>query len=1206
MAASESSSQVTFSIDDLVKSATAINAMTPIINSIMKAIDKVTSVKDLENKVKSINIVSKNVTAYVKGLADIAKKLTTISDASIAQLIDFNESMRDEDDSDKKSEVKILTAIKSLGSILDVSVKGIDTISKMDFGASAFIMTQLKIKMLGTNISLLFKTLLEVVKDIADSEESKELIKFLVSENPAVNKVKNIKKNDKGVIIEENESETTVKEGRTGIIDAVLGFVNVFNALNSMQMPSLVKTLVKIRILGKEFEIVMGTMAELIKCINEARDLNNVKDNLDAINDILSIFAESTMPALETIASKTKTIKAITASLGEDSVQTVLDTVSMIIQKTVDMASMFTVGDRFVEAASNFETVGKVMEELKSIALNMVIVGLIAPVAVPATLMATVLIGAIRLLMFTLYGINDELKASIESLETLSRAVLILSGALLALALTGAVLQHFGISTILLPMLAVIAFTFAITLISKLITDIKDDVNKNLLYVASAIALIGATAGLMILVGVAVLNFWKEIAAALLYVSLILALFVGLAIITKEIDMLKVVITVTLIGVAMVVLAAGLLAFTYAVSMMASVTMEQVGIALAFIGGLIVIAYLASFAMAGVMALAALGVAMIAISAGVFMLVLATKQINEIDSDALISLVTSFIGMAYLAILALPGAAALIVIGVSMILFAAGIAALVGTYKLMMSVAGDDEDWVSKIKAPLNDFIDLLKELANPLTLVAITLGTASMALMTGAAVMLTVLTLSLLGTVKMANAINTSMNDDPEFFKKRITTPLNGMIDAVNEISFLKAAMAGAIMAQLGTTFMRPISDLVDVIQKLSNMVIVYTDPSGAVKEKAIDDDVFEKASDALKTIVVKYMSIFTDDTTINAIEKISDIGTRKVKKVFIMLGEITSPISAMVDTIKSLAEGKVKVTEMVNGKQVENEYSMIDFIDRNKAKIQSNLETVISGFTTAISNAFQDESIIDRIEDAQDAGEALVPLTSSISSMIESSKKIVSEFNEGVDLSSLGSNVSTIVGAYTGLFTGPDGKDKGAILNKNMRKTLSDKQTLSAINNLGSLVKVVNTLGQAENFNVDNHTKAADNFVKLIDKANTIDTSKIKTVTEMFKEMAEFSKSISGDFEKLADVLNDKILEALNNIHDAISKPAAVAAANVVQPGESMAQSHEKEREAAAAAAEPAQQVDLSGVESALEEIISIIDSIKSNGVKSRPLFM
>jgi flagellar biosynthesis/type III secretory pathway chaperone len=52
------------------------------------------------------------------------------------------------------------------------------------------------------------------------------------------------------------------------------------------------------------------------------------------------------------------------------------------------------------------------------------------------------------------------------------------------------------------------------------------------------------------------------------------------------------------------------------------------------------------------------------------------------------------------------------------------------------------------------------------------------------------------------------------------------------------------------------------------------------------------------------------------------------------------------------------------------------------------------------------------------------------------------------------------------------------------------------------------------------------------MLDKVNSIDLAKLQTTTNLFEKMAEFSKSISGDFEGLADTLNDKIAPLIEEL--------------------------------------------------------------------------
>lgn len=66
----------------------------------------------------------------------------------------------------------------------------------------------------------------------------------------------------------------------------------------------------------------------------------------------------------------------------------------------------------------------------------------------------------------------------------------------------------------------------------------------------------------------------------------------------------------------------------------------------------------------------------------------------------------------------------------------------------------------------------------------------------------------------------------------------------------------------------------------------------------------------------------------------------------------------------------------------------------------------------------------------------------------------------------------------------------------------------------------------------------KAIDSYVRFVDKINTVKLENLQTATNMFEKMAEFSKSISGNFEGLADSINDKIMPLLEQLNEGLNK--------------------------------------------------------------------
>ena len=63
-------------------------------------------------------------------------------------------------------------------------------------------------------------------------------------------------------------------------------------------------------------------------------------------------------------------------------------------------------------------------------------------------------------------------------------------------------------------------------------------------------------------------------------------------------------------------------------------------------------------------------------------------------------------------------------------------------------------------------------------------------------------------------------------------------------------------------------------------------------------------------------------------------------------------------------------------------------------------------------------------------------------------------------------------------------------------------------------------------------------DNYIKYVDKINGIDLENLKTTERLFANMAKFSESINGDFDKLAESLNDRIAPLLEELKNLMSQ--------------------------------------------------------------------
>lgn len=81
----------------------------------------------------------------------------------------------------------------------------------------------------------------------------------------------------------------------------------------------------------------------------------------------------------------------------------------------------------------------------------------------------------------------------------------------------------------------------------------------------------------------------------------------------------------------------------------------------------------------------------------------------------------------------------------------------------------------------------------------------------------------------------------------------------------------------------------------------------------------------------------------------------------------------------------------------------------------------------------------------------------------------------------------------------------------------------------------------------------RSTDQYMKFMDKVNSMDMQKLQSAERLFEHMADFSQSINGNFQELAEALNEKIaplLEELKNIMSKIPQKMEDIAVGDVKP--------------------------------------------------------
>ena len=92
--------------------------------------------------------------------------------------------------------------------------------------------------------------------------------------------------------------------------------------------------------------------------------------------------------------------------------------------------------------------------------------------------------------------------------------------------------------------------------------------------------------------------------------------------------------------------------------------------------------------------------------------------------------------------------------------------------------------------------------------------------------------------------------------------------------------------------------------------------------------------------------------------------------------------------------------------------------------------------------------------------------------------------------------------------------------------------------LNSFSKLSNTMSDMNHVSDKDVENNTKLVGNYIKFMDKVNTLKVENVRTMTNMFEKMYEFSKSINGNFDELADVLVEKIAPLLAELKELLAK--------------------------------------------------------------------
>lgn len=245
-----------------------------------------------------------------------------------------------------------------------------------------------------------------------------------------------------------------------------------------------------------------------------------------------------------------------------------------------------------------------------------------------------------------------------------------------------------------------------------------------------------------------------------------------------------------------------------------------------------------------------------------------------------------------------------------------------------------------------------------------------------------------------------------------------------------------------------------------------------------------------------------------------------RRNKKILSQVDGVVVKISNIGEQLTSIA--KFELGDAIKGKIEQNLTKIFVYINSLDAKLKTfngNTENNTVNIIEEIKNARKNKRKYRQTSKSISKVEEILVSLSSITDALNSIKEI--KFTE------------TDITNKTEIILGCISKVNAQLNSTKIEKTSnSTNDVIKYFNDFVTSVKTISEL------NTTDTEKNINNYIKFIDKINNVEVKKLETSANMFKQMAEFSNSIKGNFEKLAETLAEDLMPILQELKEATTK--------------------------------------------------------------------
>lgn len=279
------------------------------------------------------------------------------------------------------------------------------------------------------------------------------------------------------------------------------------------------------------------------------------------------------------------------------------------------------------------------------------------------------------------------------------------------------------------------------------------------------------------------------------------------------------------------------------------------------------------------------------------------------------------------------------------------------------------------------------------------------------------------------------------------------------------------------------------------------YTEDGRPKNWISMGETAFTNATENAKKILTTLLEVVASDDLATKLDNLSKKSAQNFKNIMEPMGQI----SGVVELIQSMASGEYVKTWKDDpdnpGQRIPATFGTFDELLTQKAQIEKNITSLFSIVIGSIAKFETDSSYKAMRKGAKTAVSDVSEIVTSVKDPIEAMIEIYNTGLAGLDAADMTQKYNTV--------------------SSNMKKILDDISGINVRKDIAAQME-----------------KNLKQTTALFTTVSKTDVNKLRSAADLMKNIANLARSIHGDFDGLARVINEQLLTALEEFRDELRK--------------------------------------------------------------------